>query len=213
MPEASALERGVKGVAGERPERQLNDVMIEFHRRVLEIMQAVDDQHGDECAGRANKRPRGSKDQAKATTWRPAPARNRRRLAPNSRCDDLDQPPRQRRQLVVAELPFSAVGQRLDEIERQVGVEQCRQRGPDREMQGQEAAEAARGRRLDPADKPGERSLFRRLRRGPQWLPMSASTFRSGLSRTSKAALSGGGDNRRRRPALKFKPQSRTSQS
>jgi hypothetical protein len=34
---------------------------------------------------------------------------------------DLDQPPRQWRQLVVAELPFAAIGQGLDQIERQVG--------------------------------------------------------------------------------------------
>ena len=48
---------------------------------------------------------------------------------------DLDQPPGQRRQLVVAELPFAAVDQRLDQVERQIGVEQRRQHGPDRGMQ------------------------------------------------------------------------------
>ena len=54
---------------------------------------------------------------------------------------DLDQPPRQRRQLVVAELPFAAVGQGLDQVERQVGVEQRRKRGPDHEVQGEEGGE------------------------------------------------------------------------
>ena len=65
MAEPPALERGVKGVAGQRPERQLNDVVIEFHRRVLEIMHAVDDEHGNERAGCADQRPRRGKDQGK----------------------------------------------------------------------------------------------------------------------------------------------------
>ena len=47
---ASAPQRGVEGVAGERPERQLDDVVIELGRGVLEVMQAIDDQHGDERA-------------------------------------------------------------------------------------------------------------------------------------------------------------------
>ncbi len=63
MAKAPALERGVESVAGQRPERQLDDVMIEFHRRVLEVMHAVDDQHGNERAGRADQWPRGGKDQ------------------------------------------------------------------------------------------------------------------------------------------------------
>ena len=32
--------------------------------------------------------------------------------------DDIHKPPRQRRELVVAELPFAAVDQRLDQVER-----------------------------------------------------------------------------------------------
>ena len=61
--------------------------------------------------------------------------------------DDLDHPPRQRRQLVVAELPFAAVGQRLDQIERQVQVEDRRQRDPDDGMEERKAAKAVCGRR------------------------------------------------------------------
>jgi hypothetical protein len=52
---------------------------------------------------------------------------------------DFDQPPGQRRQLVVAELPFAAVQQRFDQIERQVGVEQARQQRPHRGVQPQES--------------------------------------------------------------------------
>src|SRR5665811_258176 len=40
--------------------------------------------------------------------------------------------------LVIAELPFAPVNQCLDQVERQIGVEQRRQRGPDRGMQSQE---------------------------------------------------------------------------
>src|SRR5665811_258177 len=43
-----------------------------------------------------------------------------------------------KRQLVIAELPFAPVNQCLDQVERQIGVEQRRQRGPDRGMQSQE---------------------------------------------------------------------------
>ena len=161
VAEASALERGMKGVAGERPERQLNDVVIEFHRRVLEVMQAVDDQHGNE---RAASRRRA------AAPWR-RPAQRRRtttacgqRVIGDVRAEypvhDLNQPPRQRRQLVGAELPFAAVGERLDEVERQIGVKQRRQRGPDRKMQGQKAAErgiraGARSSRSIPVSRAG----------------------------------------------------------
>ena len=65
MAEASALERGMKGVAGERPERQLDHVVIELHRRVLKIMHAVDDQDGDQRAGGADQRPRRGEDEDK----------------------------------------------------------------------------------------------------------------------------------------------------
>ena len=147
MAEASALERGMKRVAGQRPERQLNDVVIEFHRRVLEIMHAVDDQDGNERADRADQRPRRGKDQGKGDHHRGLRQRVIGGVGAEQPMGDLDQPPRQRRQLVVAKLPFAAVGQGLDEVERQIGVKQRRQRGPDREMQRQKAAERGRGRR------------------------------------------------------------------
>ena len=70
MADAPALERGVKGVAGQRPERQLDDVVIEFHGGVLEIMHAVDDEHGNERAGCADERPRGGEHQGKGDDHR-----------------------------------------------------------------------------------------------------------------------------------------------
>ena len=145
----------MKGIAGERPERQLHHVVIEFHRGVLEIMHAVDNQHGNECAGGADQRPRRGKDQGKGDDDHGLRQRVIGGVGVEQPVHDLDQPPRQRRQLVVAELPLPAVDEGLDEIERQVGVEQRRQRGPDRKMQGQEAAESGLRPALDKAGQSG----------------------------------------------------------
>ena len=64
--------------------------------------------------------------------------------------DNFDQPPGQRRQLVVTELPFAAICQRLDQIERQIGVEQGRQDRPDGGVEDQDGGQRPPGRRDDP---------------------------------------------------------------
>ncbi len=151
----AALERQVEGVARHRPERQLDDVVIELHRCELEIVKAVDNQHRDQRAQRADQRPRGGEDQRKSDDHGRLRQRVIGGVGARSPVRDLDQPPRQRRQLVVAELPFAAVGQRLDQIERQIGVKERRQRGPDREMQRQEAAESRLRPAFDKTDQPG----------------------------------------------------------
>ena len=155
----------MKGVSSERPERQLNDIVIEFDRRVLKIVQAVDDQHGNKRASRADERSRGSPDRRKGYDHRDLRQRVIRGVRAEQPIHDLDQPPRQRRQLVVADLPFAAIGERLDEIERQVGIEECGQRGPDDEMQGQEAAESGPRPALDPTDQSGRGPFLGRCRR------------------------------------------------
>ena len=137
---------GMKGVAGERPERQLDDVVIELGGGVMEVVQAIEDQDGDQRADRADQRTRGQPDQRERGDHRELRQRVIGGVEPDQPVQQLDQPPRQRRQLVVAELPFAAIGQRLDQIERQIGIEQRRQRGPDQ-------TNAARGtRRRPPAD-------------------------------------------------------------
>ncbi len=70
IADAAAPKRGMKGVAGQRPERQLNDVVIEFDRGVLEIMQAIDDQHGNERAGCADNGACGDEYQSKGDDHR-----------------------------------------------------------------------------------------------------------------------------------------------
>jgi hypothetical protein len=64
---------------------------------------------------------------------------------------ELGEPPRQRRMLPVAELPFLAERQILGEIELQIAAHDERQRGPDSEMEGQHP----RQRRLRPLARPG----------------------------------------------------------
>ena len=59
-------------------------------------------------------------------------------VVPSEPVDDLDQPPRQRRQLVVSELPLPAIGEGLDQIERQVRIKQCWQDRPDNKVQCEE---------------------------------------------------------------------------
>ena len=137
----------MEGVAGQRPERQLNDVVIELGGGVMKVMQAVDDQHRDQRAARADQRNAVSQTDREGRDHRDLRQRVVGGIDPDEPVGDLDQPPGQRRQLVVAQLPFAAVGQRLDQIERQVRIEQRRQRRPDDEMHAEEHAKAACGRR------------------------------------------------------------------
>ena len=57
MAEPSAAQTPVQGVAGQRPERQLDDIMVKFGGGVAEIMQAIDNQHRDQGAERPGQRP------------------------------------------------------------------------------------------------------------------------------------------------------------
>ncbi len=179
MAEASALERGMKGVARQRPKRQLGDVVIELHRRVLKVVHAVDDEDGNERTGGADERACRGEDQGKGDHH----AGLRQRVIGNIRAEqpvrDLDKPPRQRRQLVVAELPLAAIGQGLDEVERQIGVKERRKRGPDREMQRQEAAERGLRPALDQAQE--TRKGRRSRRRSGNCLGVLTGAHRIGL--------------------------------
>ena len=144
--------------------------MIELHRRVLEVMHAVDDQHRNERAGRPDQRPRRRPHRDEGDDHHRLRQRVIGGVGAERPVHDLDQPPRQRRQLVVAELPFAAICQRLDQVERQVGVEERRQRGPNHEMQRQERGKRRPRRLLDPIDEacperqPGRRRHFGHLR-------------------------------------------------
>ena len=63
-PRRSAAE----GIAGQRPERQLNHVVIELGGGVVEVVQPVEDQHRDQRAGSADQRPRSARPPKAAMT-------------------------------------------------------------------------------------------------------------------------------------------------
>ena len=127
---AAGAQRAVEREAGERPERQLDHVVIELGGGEIEIVQPVDDQHGDERAGRPDQPPRQGPHQREGGEHRDLADQVVDRVDPERLIGGFDHPPGQRRQLVVAELPFAPVGQRLDQVERQIGVERGRQDGP-----------------------------------------------------------------------------------
>ncbi len=87
----------MKGVTGQRPERQLNDVVIKFHRRVLEIMQPVDNQDADQCAYRADEPPRQGKNQGKSDEHRRLRSGVIGDIGAEHAMHRLNQPPWQRR--------------------------------------------------------------------------------------------------------------------
>ncbi len=159
MDHAPAPQSGVEGVAGDRPERQLDHVVIELGRGEMEVVQAVQKEDGDEGADGADQRTRGRPDRREGRDHRDLRQRVIGGIHPHQPVDDLDQPPGQRRQLVVAELPFAPIGQGLDEIERQVGIKQRRQDGPDEKMQREDNAEGRLWAALDGSDQSRHRCV------------------------------------------------------
>ena len=65
MEHAPAPQAGMEGVAGERPQRQLDDVVIELGGGEMEVVQAIEDEHGDQRADRADQRTRGQPNRGK----------------------------------------------------------------------------------------------------------------------------------------------------
>ena len=65
------------------------------------------------------------------------------RVETNQSVHDLDHPPRQWGMLVVADLPFTTIGEGLDEIERKIGVEYRRQGRPNQSMKSAKKGEGA----------------------------------------------------------------------
>jgi hypothetical protein len=131
MAEAAGSQRAMKRQSGQRPERQLNHVVIEFRRSEVEVMQSVDDENRGCCRGwgchAKHESPYGRKRRQNAHLSESVIGD----IGSNRAVGDLDEPPRQGRQFVVAELPLASVGERLDDVERQVGIERERQDRPD----------------------------------------------------------------------------------
>ena len=81
-------------------------------------MQAVDDEHGGQRAERTDQRPRHHINEGEGRHHRHLRQQVIGEVMTDGQVCDLDQPPGQRRQFVVAELPFVAVDEGLDQIER-----------------------------------------------------------------------------------------------
>ena len=141
MAQPAVPQSGVEGETGERPERQLADIVIELGGAEIEIVHAVDDQDRGQRAGCADQRPRRQPHRHESDDHGDLAERIDGGIGAEQLVGGLDQPPRQRRQLVVAELPFAAVNQRLDHVDRQVEVEERGQRRPDQPVHDQEAGE------------------------------------------------------------------------
>ena len=152
MRHAAVPQGRMEGVAGERPQRQLDHVVIELGGREVEVVQAVENEDCDQRANGADQRTRGQPDHREGADHRDLRQRVIRSVQIHDLVNQLDQPPRQRRQLVIAKLPFAPVGERLDEVERQVGIEQCRQRRPHEKMQRQEHGKSRLWTALDGGD-------------------------------------------------------------
>jgi hypothetical protein len=111
--------------------------MIEFDGRVGEIVQAIGDEHGDQSAGRAGKRSGCQPDQPQCGGHGQLCQKVVSKIVANHAINDFHQPPGQRRQFVIAELPFPAVGEGFDKIERQIGVKQRGKGGPHHNLKDQ----------------------------------------------------------------------------
>ena len=142
----------MEGETGERPERQLDYVVIELGGGEIEVVHTVDDQDCDQRPERANERARGLPHEDEGDDDDRLGEGVIGGIDAKHPVDDLDQPPRQRRQFVITELPFAAVDEGFDQIERQIGVNERRQDAPDDKMHGQEAAEGGSRLALDPTD-------------------------------------------------------------
>ena len=183
--QAAGLQRAEICQTGQRPERKLNDVVIEFHRREIEIMHAVDDQHRDERAGRADDRQRRHIDKSKTRADDELGEEIIGEVAPDQPVDDLDHPPGQRRQLVMAQLPFAPIDQRLDQIERKIGIEDGRNGRPDDRVQQTECREGLAWIVRDPCAQSGTQSRLAvdRMGHDRSWMGLGFCSMMAGSFR------------------------------
>ena len=140
---AAAFERRMKRVACERPERQLNHIVIELGGRVMKVVQPVDDKDRNKSTDLTDQRPCRPPDQREGADHGELGECIIGGIETNQSVHDLDHPPRQGGQLVVADLPFTAIGEGFNEIERKIGVEHRRQCRPNQPMQSAKKDEGA----------------------------------------------------------------------
>jgi hypothetical protein len=148
----------VEEVPRPSPYRQLNDVVIELGRGVLKVVQAIDYEDGEEREDRSDHGACGEPDACKCADDRRLRQGIVADVAAHRPVNNFHQPPGQRRQLVVAKLPFTAIGQGLDEVERKVRVKQGRKGGPNREVKREKSEKGQLRPALDDAAKSRRRA-------------------------------------------------------
>src|SRR5438270_4455307 len=111
----------------------------------MEIMKPIDDQHSHERANTADQGKCRPPYEGECAYDRDLRERVIGRIVSNGSVGYLDKPPRQWRQLVITELPFPAIGERFDEIDRQIVIKERGQNGPNHKMQDAKSRESAPG--------------------------------------------------------------------
>src|SRR5206468_9440008 len=129
--------------------------------REVVIMHALEREYGDQRGDLVGDLARELPDSIEADDGGEWPEQIKRVDGSGETIAEVGDPPRQRRMLPVAELPFLAEREILDEIELQVRAGEDRQDGPDREMQRQHAEQHGAGSPARESDEPVEEP-FRR---------------------------------------------------
>ena len=137
------------------------------------IVQTIDDQHRHQRTERADQRSRRHPDQPKRRRDHNLRQQVISKIVTDQAMGDFHEPPGQRWQLVVAELPFLSVGQCFDQIEGQICIEQGRESRPHQGVNAQNSGQ----RPLRGFEDPGQHGMTTGRRRrlsGPQWLQLPA---------------------------------------
>src|SRR4029077_1004135 len=111
----------------------------------MEIMKPIDDQHSHERPDSADEGKSCPPYQGECADDRDLRERVIGRIISDRSVGYLDKPPREWRQLVITELPFPAIGERFNEVEGQIVIEERGQRGPNHKMQNAKSRESASG--------------------------------------------------------------------
>jgi hypothetical protein len=123
------------------PEGQLHLIVSELHDRKVVEMDAFQNKDGEQGLHRADELARQEPNPVAANHRRDRPQQIDGVDMADKAVDQIGSPPRQRRMLPIAELPFLAEGEVLGEVELQIGADEDGQHGPDEEMSAQDHAE------------------------------------------------------------------------
>src|SRR5678815_5507859 len=111
----------------------------------MEIMKPIDDKHSHERADTAGQGKSRPPYKGECADDRDLRERVIGRIISDGAAGYFDKPPREWRQLVITELPFPPIGERFNEVEGQIVIEERGQSGPNHKMQSAKSRESACG--------------------------------------------------------------------